>query len=344
MGIAYIGDLHFGARSSSPIFHAYFEEVIDGIFQTIIERGITSVVQLGDLFDDRKHLSLFAWDSFNRAIVDNIKKLNNKDFRWYQLVGNHDSRYRNTLSLNTPRLRLSVEDGFVVIDEPGEYIVDGIPMLMIPWITPENESRVFELVDRSESKFCCGHFEFAGFDFAKGIPGKATLSHAAFSKFESVFSGHYHTMSVKDNVCYVGTPYELTWVDCDDPKGFLIHTESGIEHIPTNKTIHSKINYSVGGEVSAEQVTGKYVRVIVNGRPDKADYFRFVGMVESLSPIDMVIQENFQDELVETATTVKLNSTREVIFDYLEKSTIDLDKIRLMSIFDDLHIEALNAE
>ena len=59
---------------------------------------------------------------------------------------------------------------------------------------------------------------------------------------------------------------------------------------------------------------------------------------------NQMIQENFQDELAEETTSVKITETREVILDYLNKSEVDLDKNRLMQIFDTLHMEALNDE
>ena len=338
MSIVILGDLHFGARNSSPVFHEYFEDVLDDIFLYIEANGITEVIQLGDLFDDRTHLSLYAWSSFNRAVVDKVNKLG---IKWYQLVGNHDSRYRETLKINTPRLRLSDEPNFIIIDDVGEYKIGNDLFLMVPWINKENAADVETSALHSDAKFCCGHFEFNGFEFAKGIPGKASLDHKIFDRFERVYSGHFHTMSTKDNVLYTGTPYELTWVDCNDPKGFVVHDTKSVEWIPTKKTLHSKLVYSAGISPNEEDVRGKFVRVLVNSRPDKVDFFRFIAEVDAMMPIDRKNQENFSDELASEATTVKITETREVIADYLDKSNVDIDKSRLLEIFDELYMEAM---
>ena len=53
--VALITDTHFGVRKGSQIFHDYFEKFYnDTFFSTIDERGIDTVIHLGDVFDVRK--------------------------------------------------------------------------------------------------------------------------------------------------------------------------------------------------------------------------------------------------------------------------------------------------
>ena len=42
-----------------------------------------------------------------------------------------------------------------------------------------------------------------------------------------VCTGHYHHKSTEKNINYLGSPYEMTWMDYEDPKGFhIIDTET----------------------------------------------------------------------------------------------------------------------
>jgi len=55
MKIALITDTHYGARKSSKTFHDFFQKFYDNVFfPTLEERGIKTVIHLGDAFDSRK--------------------------------------------------------------------------------------------------------------------------------------------------------------------------------------------------------------------------------------------------------------------------------------------------
>ena len=54
MKIAIITDQHFGARKGSVEFHQYFQKFYEDIFFPAIAReGITTLIDMGDTFDNR---------------------------------------------------------------------------------------------------------------------------------------------------------------------------------------------------------------------------------------------------------------------------------------------------
>ena len=58
MKIALVNDTHFGARSDSLPFDAYFRKFYDEFFfPTLAEREIKTVMHLGDIFDRRKYMN-----------------------------------------------------------------------------------------------------------------------------------------------------------------------------------------------------------------------------------------------------------------------------------------------
>lgn len=341
--IAIIGDLHIGVKNASKHHHAYMEKVLDSFFLELEEKNIKTVIQLGDLFDDRKVLHLWAWDFFDRVIQPKIETLG---LTWYNIVGNHDSHYKETLEINTPRLRLGDHKNVVIVDSPTEIDLkeDG-KFLLLPWINKSNEQETLKIIEETDARFCCGHFEFSGFDLYRGQPAKSHFKHDIFSKFERVYSGHYHTFSSRDNVVYSGTPYELTWQDCEDSKYFLIHSIDGFEKIPTKEQMYIKVRYTDTLVCDSINISGKVVRVLVNGRPDKLKFNAFIHALEQMQPFDLKIQEAFQDELSEETTQeVDLTNTRDIIVEYIANSNIDLDADRLMSIFDELYSLAQTEE
>ena len=72
MKIAIITDQHFGARKSSRIFHDFFKRFYRNVFfPTLKERGITTVLDLGDTFDNRRNLDIWAaqWATHNYCLL-----------------------------------------------------------------------------------------------------------------------------------------------------------------------------------------------------------------------------------------------------------------------------------
>ena len=67
-----------------------------------------------------------------------------------------------------------------------------------------------------------------------------------FSKFDTVMSGHFHKKSDDGQIFYLGSQYELTWSDYNDPKHFHIwDTDTGeLTPIRNPLTIHDKLYYN----------------------------------------------------------------------------------------------------
>ena len=58
MKIALVTDTHFGARSDSQAFDAYFKKFYQEVFFSEIDkRKITKIIHLGDCFDRRKYVN-----------------------------------------------------------------------------------------------------------------------------------------------------------------------------------------------------------------------------------------------------------------------------------------------
>ena len=60
MKIAIITDQHFGARKNSKLFHDYFLKFYEDVFFPTLEKGITTIVDMGDTFDSRKGIDFSA--------------------------------------------------------------------------------------------------------------------------------------------------------------------------------------------------------------------------------------------------------------------------------------------
>jgi hypothetical protein len=172
------------------------------------------------------------------------------------------------------------------------------------------------------------------------------MDHKIFSRYETVFSGHYHTQSTRDNIVYTGTPYELTWVDCNDPKGFWVYdvVTNTYEFIKNPYSLFEKIEYYDELEYDFSRSTGKYVKVIVAQKVSQKSFDNFLINLKLASPIDVKVIEASVVEAVADAvsSTVDMVSTQTVIESVIDSLETTLDKAMLKQKLLSKYQEALS--
>lgn len=341
--VAILGDTHFGVKGGNKVFHECFRPFYKEFFEYIDEHNIREIIQLGDLFDNRKYINLWAGEFFKEVFMSEVEK---RKLKVHVLVGNHDSFFKDDISINAPSLVLNNSKNFVVYDKPTVAEIGDDKFLMVPWVSKLNYQEVIDAVANTDAKYCCGHFEFNGFEMYRGTPAKTHYSHKDFSKFDTVYSGHFHTQSKQDNVLYCGTPYELTWQDCEDPRGFWIHqSKKKPNFIRNNNVIYKKINYEDGDVILEDEIKNKIIRVILKTRPDKKKLNEFLQTVQNFDPIEVKVKEMFVDSVAQEVECHNFKDTKDVIDEYITASEFDgINKEEIKKIFDELYLEAVNQE
>ena len=122
-----------------------------------------------------------------------------------------------------------------------------------------------------------------------------------FSKFDVVCSGHFHHKSSKGNIHYLGTPYEITWSDFNDPKGFHVFDTDTREltFIANPYNIFHKIHYddldkesSEVMNIDFEQYRNSIVKVIIKNKTNPYWFDLFIGKLEAAGILDMQVVED----------------------------------------------------
>jgi DNA repair exonuclease SbcCD nuclease subunit len=343
--VAIITDTHYGARSESRTFSDYFNRFLNDVFFPEIERrGITTVIHLGDLVDRRKFVNYVAADRMLRSFVD---RLNNK--RLIITVGNHDMPYRDTLDANAVEVLLSHRDNVTIIREPTftEY------GLIVPWICAENKDAVNEAIATAHKKkvrTVMGHFEMAGFERQRGDVADSGIDPAVFYGFETVLSGHYHHKSDKLNIHYLGAPYEITWNDYNDEKGFHIFDPDTLE-LEFRKNpyrMHYKLEYDDRSEKRClpdkAELQGKAVKVVVVTRTDPARFDEYMRELERAECANVQVIDNHLLKLTEDnadeQADADLKDTLDVLISCLDGVSDRVDKPRLRTFLTELYRDA----
>lgn len=349
MRVAIITDTHWGARNDSLAFIDFFDKFYTNVFiPKLIDEKIDTVLMLGDTFDRRKYTNHVSLSRAKQVYFDPLKQLGVKI---HMIVGNHDTAYKNTNDVNSPDLLLREYENINVIDEPTTIHVDDVPICMMPWICPENYQQSIDTLKLTEADICMGHFEIAGFAMYRGMESQDGLSKDIFNKFDLVFSGHYHHRSDDGHIYYLGNPYELTWQDYNDPRGFHLFDlgSRSLEFVRNPYTMFARIEYNDKGvepvDIDALELKDQYVKLVVVNKTDYYKFDKFVQKLYSKGCHEIKIIEDLSDfEGGDIDEEINLEDTLSVLSNYVDGVDTEVDKERIKTYMRTLYTEAINNE
>ena len=351
MKIALITDTHFGARNDSLIFNDFFKRFYDNVFfPTLKERGITKVLHLGDVVDRRKFINYKTLNSMKEILFLPLKEMGiNMDI----IVGNHDIYYKNTLAVNSMSELTDGMDHVTVHVEPTEVSLDGKnKAVFLPWICADNEEQTRTLIEKTRAPVAFGHLQIEGIEQHKGSFAIEGYSQSMFKAFQKVFSGHFHHKSETGNITYLGNPYEITWSDYNDQRGFHIYdTETmEVEMVNNPYSMFHKIYYddSKGkiDHIDVSQYEDCYVKIIIK---NKENQYLFEALMDNLvrggvghiSVVDNLFDIEDLGEDIESIDDVE--DTMSVIRNCVDGLQLK-NKESLNKLMQDLYNEALTLE
>jgi len=348
MKVAILGDAHIGARNDSLAFHDFFKKFYDFFFSELQKNNITTVIQVGDLWDRRKYINFQTLSLSRQYLFD---KMQEYGITMITLLGNHDVTFKNTLEVNSSSLLLKEYNNITVIDKPQTIDIGSTKICIVPWICQDNYVDSMNEMRDTKAEICMGHFEIDGFEMYRGHECHGGLTRDMFKKFDLVFSGHYHHRSTKDNITYLGTPYELTWQDYADPKGFHIFDldTRQLTFIETPYTMFVRVEYDDKDkepiDLGALDLKDTYVKLVVVNKTDYYKFDLFVNKLYNKGTHDIKIVEDFSDfESGEVDSDIDLEDTLSILSNYIDSLSTDMDKENIKNFMKSLYTEAINSE
>jgi predicted phosphodiesterase len=346
--IAILGDTHFGMRGDSIAFHNHYREFYSKhFFPYLVQHGIRTIFQLGDLFDRRKYISFQSLALSRKYFFDEIHRL---DLEMHTLLGNHDITFKNTLEINSPELLLQDYKNVYVYNEPYDW--NGIDI--IPWICKDNEDEVLDFIKRSNNEVCFGHFELQGYKMDQGTICHEGMNASILSKYDLVLSGHFHHKSNNGSIIYVGTPGEMTWMDYNDERGFHIYdTETRqLEFIKNPMRMFYKIHYNddnmfyndiINDDYS--HLANKYVKVVVEKRNNTFLFDTLIDSLTKVSPLEVSVVEDFAS--ITDSVNVEVDQAEDTITilnKYVDGLSLPVEPDKIKTVLRDVYNEALSME
>ena len=360
MKIALITDSHFGHKNDSLLFHNAFVRFYDDIFfPELKRRGIRTVVHLGDLFDRRKYINFHI---LHRTRIDFLQKLVDGGYDTHIIIGNHDTYFRDSNDVNSvTELIHERYPNFRVYEEPQEIVFDKLRVLIVPWLNPTNMGPGREMITNSKAPIIFGHLEIAGFHMSTTQICDHGMERDIFKKFKKVFSGHFHHPNTDGKIQYLGSPYEMTFADLNDPRGFYVFDTDTLEleFIENPYKMFYRVVYddrepeakTLLMEINMTEYEDKFVRLIVTHKTDPVLYDKWVDMLTHADPAELQIRDECSLEVADDADEqflefdennkiVVVSDTLTILNNYVDSIGIEVDKDKLKSILRELYIEA----
>lgn len=352
MKVAIITDTHCGAGNDNQCFNEFFLRFYEEIFFPYLKQhNIKTVLHLGDTFDRRKYTNINTLHSWHKRVFE---PLNEWCDRVDIMIGNHDTYYKNTNTVNSVDQLLKIYNKFNIYTDATEVQVDNLKVLYVPWICEENASRTLQTIENSSAQVCMGHLELIGFEMYAGhINADKGLRSELFDKFYMTLSGHFHQKSSRGSIHYLGAPYAMMWGDWGSLKGFhVLDTETmELQFIENPIQIFHKIYYNDSQETfdsimkkDHSNISGMFVKVIVQKKNNPYWFDQFFESLQKHNPADLSVIESALDEnSTEEIDIDEAKDTLTILRECVDSLDVEEHKNSLNDLLRDLYLEALNS-
>lgn len=351
MKIALITDTHWGARNDSQYFLDYFTKFHDEVFFPYLdEHNITTVIHLGDIVDRRKYINYVTLRRLKEKFINPIIE---RGIDLHVTIGNHDVPYKNTNDINSMK-ELFDQHNVNFYDSPSTQTFDGCDILLMPWINNSNYPNAVEAMNNTPASIMMGHLEISGMLMMRGMTNEHGMSQDMFKKFEMVMSGHFHHRNYYDNIYYLGCPYEITWSDYQDPKGFhVFDTETRqLEFVQNPNFMFHKIYYHDEGKSLEDftqrdysQYNNTYVKVVKQNVNNPYWFDMMLDELYKAEPVNIQIVEDMVNLDIEADDLIdEAEDTITILSKYIEAMSDEVPKKKLDTLVRSLYNEAIHLE
>jgi DNA repair exonuclease SbcCD nuclease subunit len=309
MKIAILGDLHYGIKSNDYVIDKKLNEVLTNrVFPYIKQNNIKHIIQLGDIFENRKGVSSYSGYNYVKYFLLPIIQ---NDLILYQILGNHDIFYDHDNIVNTLKMFfvLMNNSNLNLIEDKEKVILGNRELYFVSYSSKAELEYLY-------GDILFGHFNIEGFEIQKGISVHNGIKQNVFKQnFNKVISGHIHRRDRQNNIWYTGSLVENDFGESDFIHGFyVLETDTlDLEFIPIEEKIFLRID---GNEIEKyENLEDKVVEIKFSSNSSIIDNEKVIEKLKSLSPTDIKIK--YVDSVKKNKIVVQnydfLNVTKEYI-------------------------------
>jgi DNA repair exonuclease SbcCD nuclease subunit len=261
--------------------------------------------------------------------------------------------YKNTNELNAmEEMNFDKYPNVYVYKDPTEVMVDNLKVLFMPWICSGNYQKAMDAIQNTDAQVVFGHLELSGFAMYKGNINDHGMSPKIFEKFDQVFTGHYHHKSSSGNIHYLGAPYQMTWSDYGDTRGFHIYDSSNriLEYVVNPHEMFHKVVYNDLDKtmdevlIDCEPYRDTYIKLVVENKTNPYWFDLLINKFEAAGVKDLKILDDgdiieFDEETIDEA-----QDTLTILNGFIDQMDIKGDRQDLTDLLRELYREAASSE
>lgn len=353
MKICVITDTHQGWRDDNPYFISLMKRFYDEVlFPCIDEYKITRILHLGDIVERRKYINFYTLHRLRHDFLDPCLE---RGIKIDLTLGNHDTYFKNTNEVNSPTELFLKWPNISVHTGPTQIQIGNLDIALVPWVCADNKEETFQFLRDTKAKVCMGHLELIGYEMERGRKSDHGYNAEVFEKFHSVASGHYHHKSSTDNIHYLGSPFQLTWADSGDLRGFhIFDTETlEFEFIANPFDVYRKFEYDDVQYTIEEllafdpaQFKDKYIKVIIKNKVNPYAFDLVIEALESAGAAEITpVDDHFNyDKVKDEDILMEADDTMTSLRKYVDTLNFGVDKVALDKKINDLYYAAINGE
>ena len=207
-----------------------------------------------------------------------------------------------------------------------------------------------DLTKEPVAPFLFTHLAIADFKFDNNyhVNEKIAFKRSLFKEYQSVFSGHFHRHQHKDNIIYVGSPYQLTINEKDTPKGFIVlNSETGEWSFELYNKAPEFIKISVEDIKNLKDFDfkNKFVHIKIDRKLDEFLKLKYIlyekGAIDVVPDFESISAEILTNEENQSEIDMTM-SIPDVIRDFINNiENENVDKKKLLKIFEKVEKEAM---
>lgn len=223
-----ITDTHLGIRNNSELWINIQQDYFFNYFIPEMKKRWQpgdALFHMGDVFDSRQSLNLKVLNLGIR-IFEELSTIFNDGI--FIIAGNHDCYAKSDTEINSINVLKWIPNLNIYL-EPESLQFGPKKCFLMPWRKDhETEGELLSKTPYHDYLFC--HTDINGMKHNKFSNVPHGISYKKLDNFERVYSGHIHYSQLYGKVRMLGSPYELTRADADNPKSFmLVDLSSGEE-------------------------------------------------------------------------------------------------------------------
>jgi len=174
--------------------------------------------------------------------------------------------------------------------------------------------------EQTDKKVLLGHYEINGIiTNASGYElTRAKLSISDFKRFDKVYSGHFHTKSITNNIEYLGSAFAMDFNNVNGEHGYY-HYDGGelvefIEYIDACKFKQ----FTSDDDFGKIDIKGNICKLIFSSSYSEAKAAKIVEKVRAFEPKELHVDFKIESEEVEEEEELFIGTNSEIIQHYID--------------------------